>query len=181
MAYPVTLNGTTYTLASFEGLNYVDGFPDALEDFVTHAANVYSSTSTTSVAIGTGSKTFTIADSGKPYAAGTPLRFAASSDPSNKFMDGVVTSYSGTTVVLDVKNVTGSGTLASWNVSIGGGTALFNLPTVTASTDELNILDGATITTAQLNHLDGVTSNVQTQLDAAATTGKAIAMAIVFG
>lgn len=38
MAFPVTLNGTTYTLSNFEGLNYVDGFPDALEDFVTEAA-----------------------------------------------------------------------------------------------------------------------------------------------
>jgi hypothetical protein len=37
MAFPVTLNGTTYTLADFEGLNYVDGFPNALEDFVTEA------------------------------------------------------------------------------------------------------------------------------------------------
>lgn len=37
MAYPVTLNGRTYTLADFQGLNYVDGFPDALEDFVTEA------------------------------------------------------------------------------------------------------------------------------------------------
>jgi hypothetical protein len=46
---------------------------------------------------------------------------------------------------------------------------------------EFEILDGATVTTAELNYLDGVTSNVQTQLDAAATTGKAIAMAIVFG
>ena len=46
---------------------------------------------------------------------------------------------------------------------------------------EFQILDGATVTTAELNYLDGVTSNVQTQLDAAATTGKAIAMAIVFG
>ena len=41
MAYPVVLDGRTYTLADFEGLNYVDGFPDALESFVTHAANVY--------------------------------------------------------------------------------------------------------------------------------------------
>lgn len=160
MAFPVTLNGTTYTLSNFEGLNYVDGFPDALEDFVTHAANVYSSTSTSSVLIGTGSKTFTIADTGKPYAAGTPLRFAATSDPSNQFMDGVVTSYSGTTVVIDIKNVTGSGTYASWNVSIGGGTALFNLPSVTASSAELNILDGATLTTAELNTLDGITATV---------------------
>ena len=81
MAYPVVLDGRTYTLADFEGLNYVDGFPDALESFVTHAANVYTSTSTSSVEIGTGSKTFTIADTGKPYLAGTPLRIAATSDP----------------------------------------------------------------------------------------------------
>jgi hypothetical protein len=41
MGYPVTLNGRTYTLADFEGQNYVSGFPDALEDFVTDAgANV---------------------------------------------------------------------------------------------------------------------------------------------
>ena len=38
-----------------------------------------------------------------------------------------------------------------------------------------------TATAAELNHSDGVTSNIQTQLDAKATTGKAIAMAIVFG
>ncbi len=37
MAFPVTLNGTTYTLADFEGTNYVDGFPNSLEDFVTEA------------------------------------------------------------------------------------------------------------------------------------------------
>lgn len=37
MAYPIVLNGRTYTLADFEGLNYVDGFPDALESFVTEA------------------------------------------------------------------------------------------------------------------------------------------------
>lgn len=158
MAYPVTLNGTTYTLANFEGLNYVDGFPDALEDFVTHAANVYTSTSTSSVAIGTGSKSFTIADTDKPYVAGTPLRIAATSDPSNQFMDGVVTSYSGSSLTVDVKNITGSGTYASWNITIGGGTALFDLPNVTASSDELNILDGATLTTAELNILDGVTA-----------------------
>lgn len=36
-------------------------------------------------------------------------------------------------------------------------------------------------TAAEINYLDGVTSNIQTQLDNAASTGKAIAMAIVFG
>ena len=38
-----------------------------------------------------------------------------------------------------------------------------------------------TSTAAELNYSDGVTSNIQTQLDTKATTGKAIAMAIVFG
>ena len=33
----------------------------------------------------------------------------------------------------------------------------------------------------EISYLDGVTSNIQTQLNAKATTGKAIAMAIVFG
>ena len=49
------------------------------------------------------------------------------------------------------------------------------------SQTEFAILDGATVTTTELNYLDGVTSNVQTQLNSAASTGKAIAMAIVFG
>ena len=36
---------------------------------------------------------------------------------------------------------------------------------VTSTAAELNILDGVTSTAAELNHVDGVTSNVQTQLD----------------
>jgi hypothetical protein len=40
---------------------------------------------------------------------------------------------------------------------------------------------GLTATATELNYTDGVTSNIQTQLDATASTGKAIAMAIVFG
>ena len=38
-----------------------------------------------------------------------------------------------------------------------------------------------TSTAAELNFSDGVTSNIQTQMDTKASTGKAIAMAIVFG
>ena len=38
-----------------------------------------------------------------------------------------------------------------------------------------------TATAAELNYVDGVTSAIQTQLDTKATTGKAIAMALVFG
>lgn len=37
---------------------------------------------------------------------------------------------------------------------------------VSATAEELNIMDGVTATTAELNHVDGVTSSIQTQLDA---------------
>ena len=54
---------------------------------------------------------------------------------------------------------------------------------VTATATEINVLSGipGTLTAAELGYSDGVTSSIQTQLNSAATTGKAIAMAIVFG
>lgn len=42
-------------------------------------------------------------------------------------------------------------------------------------------IDALTATIAELNYMDGVTAAVQTQMDTKASTGKAIAMAIVFG
>ena len=60
-------------------------------------------------------------------------------------------------------------------------TGTLTAPTINAST-ALQIGGVAiTATAAELNHSDGVTSAIQTQLDAKATTGKAIAMAMVFG
>jgi hypothetical protein len=76
-----------------------------------------------------------------------------------------------------------NGNWDSLDTLLGGVTnAQFSvLNGLTATTAELNILDGVTATTTELNYVDGVTSAIQPQLDAAATTGKAIAMAIVFG
>jgi len=52
----------------------------------------------------------------------------------------------------------------------------------TLETDALSIASTTiTATAAELNYVDGVTSAIQTQLDTKATTGKAIAMALVFG
>ena len=39
----------------------------------------------------------------------------------------------------------------------------------------------ANVSDTEIGYLDGVTSAIQTQLDTKASTGKAIAMAIVFG
>jgi len=55
-----------------------------------------------------------------------------------------------------------------------------NTGTVLLDTTALTAL-GITASVTELNYVDGVTSSIQTQLDAKATTGKAIAMALVFG
>lgn len=75
-------------------------------------------TSTTSLTIGTGSKTFTT-QSGKQWAAG---QFVVAVDSANSanYMHGQVTSYATTSLVLDVQSTGGSGTIASWNIYVAG-------------------------------------------------------------
>ena len=41
---------------------------------------------------------------------------------------------------------------------------------ITATADELNLLDGVTVTTAEINYLDGVTSSIQAQLNSKAAS-----------
>ena len=76
-------------------------------------------TSTSSNSIGTGSKTFTT-QSGKSFS--TPTRVLISDDaaPTSNNMFGVVTSYSGTTLIVDVSVTTGSGTFTAWTIRVCG-------------------------------------------------------------
>ena len=67
--------------------------------------------SSSSVLIGTGAKTFTTS-AGLSYTAGQNI--IAWNSPNNT-MTGTVTSYVGTTLILNIASVTGSGTLASWS------------------------------------------------------------------
>jgi hypothetical protein len=78
----------------------------------------YAATSTTSLTIGTGSATFTT-QSGLAYSAGARARASSSANTAN-YMEGLVTSYSGTTLVINVDTTGGSGTLASWNINVAG-------------------------------------------------------------
>jgi len=77
--------------------------------------------STSSVAIGTGSKTFTLAataGANRYWAVGDLVRVSQQSNSAN-FMEGTVTSYTASTqvLVIDVTSTGGSGTIASWRVS----------------------------------------------------------------
>lgn len=87
-------------------------------DAVVNAMNLNSlnATSSTSNSIGLGSKTF-VTQSGKSYVDGMQLLIADDADPSNKWMQGRVTSYSGTSLTVDVQTKAGTGTLSDWIIS----------------------------------------------------------------
>ncbi len=75
-------------------------------------------TSTTSLSIGTGSKTFTT-QSGKQFVAGAYV-FAVSQGDASKWMFGQITSYTATTLVVDVSATQGSGSYADWSITLSG-------------------------------------------------------------
>jgi len=82
-------------------------------------------TSASSVAIGTGAKTFVVS-SGKSFQPGMYLIIADTAAPSTNSMHGQITSYSGTSLVVNVLSITGSGTKSAWRISQSspGGAAL---------------------------------------------------------
>lgn len=75
-------------------------------------------TSTTSNAIATGAKTFTVSTN-KQFQAGQAILIADQANSAN-YMFGTITSYSGTTLVINSTVIGGSGTKTAWNVSIAG-------------------------------------------------------------
>jgi hypothetical protein len=137
---------------------------------ITSLADRYSTSSVTSNTISNGSKTFTV-DANLAYI---PLQeVLIVYNPSNH-MHATVTSYSGTTLVVDVKSHTGSGTYTSWVLNLDGvpvdaitgvGTAneiaYFTAGQVIAS---LAVATYPSLT--ELSYVKGVTSAIQTQLNA---------------
>jgi hypothetical protein len=75
------------------------------------------STSTTSLSIATGSKSLTLVESGKAYTIGQYVIIASTASPTN-YMVGQVTSFSGTSLVVNVTVINGSGTIAAWSISV---------------------------------------------------------------
>ena len=75
-------------------------------------------TSATSLLIAVASKTFTT-QTGKQFAAGQFISAVSNANNAN-FMHGQVTSYSSTTLVVNVTDIGGAGTLADWNLSVSG-------------------------------------------------------------
>lgn len=73
----------------------------------------YAGTSTTSLAIGTGAKSF-VTQSGKAWTVGQEV--VASN--GSAYMKGNVTGYTGTALDVNVTRTSGSGTLGSWTIGL---------------------------------------------------------------
>lgn len=84
------------------------------------AGDKYKTTSNTSITVGAlGSVTLTVADADLAY---TPKQevIVVSSSNLNLYFSGVVTSYSGTTLIISVTSQTGSSAASDWAINLSG-------------------------------------------------------------
>lgn len=122
----------------------------------------YGLSSTSSVAIGTGTKTFTtnLNAMNTAFTVGSRVRVAYPPDPTY-FMEGNITAFSGTTLTISADVTGGSGTLANWSftsvgsagvTSISGGSTGLTPATATTGAVTLagtvNVASGGTGTTS---------------------------------
>lgn len=115
--FPAAVNVTSPLTLDRSGGAYTFGVDPTL-GAVGPAGPGYGGTSTTSLAIGTGSKSF-ITQSGYAYQAGNYIRASSAADGTN-FMEGTVTSYVGTALVVSMTKTGGSGTKTDWTFSLAG-------------------------------------------------------------
>jgi len=173
-----TLNGNSYTNAQFAVAGaHVDLFPspifdDLLSELDARIATVGASlvaTSTSSVAIGTGSKSLTVQTS-KGFSAGMYVIAYETATPAN-YMIGVVTSYTSGTGVLVFTvasgDTGGSGTIAAWTVVVTGKTGATGTFTGGSLSSAINEAKGADIASATTTDIGAATGNY---LDITGTT-----------
>lgn len=103
----------------------------------------YSATSTSSVAIGTGSKAFSI---GTGYAFAAGQRTRAARDTSN-YVEGPVASYTGGTLTITADRAVGSGTYTSWTLGLAGDPGGQGIQGIQGNPGPPNVLGIGTITT----------------------------------
>lgn len=109
--------------------------------------------STSSVAIGTGTKTFTVS-TGLSLNAGQFLLIASDAAPTTNYMWGQITSYSGSTLQVNVTVDVGSGTYADWTMYLTGERGATG---ATGSVTDANDITAGTSAGINLQNVGGTT------------------------
>ena len=139
----------------------------------------YGGTSNSAKTISLGSKTFAV-QAGLAYIPGERIRFVDQTNMVN-FLEGTITSYANTTMVVNIDNNGGTGTVFNWNLSVGGnlgtnGTNGVGVPTGGAAGQVLSKVDGSDynttwVTPAGADNLGNHTSTTTLNMNSNAITG----------
>lgn len=90
----------------------------------TQAPAYFVGSSVTSLTVGAGSKSITLADaSARGWTIGQALRISSSASPAN-YMEGQITAYAHPSLTVNVTSTAGSGTLAAWSIGLANPSAL---------------------------------------------------------
>lgn len=108
--------GDTATVAGQVAIDAAQAALDA--GTASNGALALRGTSTTSLAVSAGTKTLTT-QTGKQFTAGNYVTISRTSAPTT-LMHGVVTSYSGSTLTVEVATIAGSGTFTDWTIALSG-------------------------------------------------------------
>lgn len=171
----ITVNGNTYNDGPYDagtnplglangGHRQNNNLINMLLDVLADASAPLLDTSTTSMTIGTGSKTPTLADN-RPIAEGVYVYMIDADDPTNT-MYGNVTDHTGAVLAVNVILTSGSGTHASWLIQPAGPRGAAGAD-YTANTS-LNALSALT---PAANRLPLFNSNNSAQLGTFTSTG----------
>lgn len=118
-AWPTTASDQTYAIDRWsQGHNAPGTLALRTSQLLESLGTSYAMQSPTSVEIAAGLKTFDVV-TGVPLLPGAVLIASSRANLANT-MSGVVTSYVGSTLTLDVLSTSGSGTHDDWNINISG-------------------------------------------------------------
>jgi hypothetical protein len=118
----------------------------------------FRASSATSLLVATGSTSLTVA-AGLAYSVGARVRASSNANGAN-YMEGLITTYAGTTLTINVIRIGGSGTFADWNLNAAGDPGagdmlstnnLSELPNKVAAIDNLTSRGANIAASATLN------------------------------
>lgn len=135
MGFPITVNGRTWNLSDFQTGKHHENLGQFLYDCTQDFTNRFFGTATTSLTIGTGSKTLTT-QAGKAWRVGMRVQIVPRNPADGTalrltgFMNGIVTAYNAGTgsMTVNVEASYGNSTLVDWLIMPGHGAQVGSTP-----------------------------------------------------